>query len=128
MNAEFSKQAAAVLASPYFSLSRYDGDKEDRDAVVDYSESKWAEKQALFQAVKDVDSAADLNPNARAIWDRAYDAMMAVGHVKQQENEDDDAYDVRARMEEPLTGWGPAEDFDDEDEEEYDPDADLAEV
>lgn len=126
MNAEFSKQAAAVLASPYFSLDRYDGDKEDRDAVVAFAQSQRDERDLLFNEVKDADSAADLGPDAKAIWDKAHLAMMAVGHVQQQEGEDDDAYDVRARMEEPLTGWGPA--TDEEEEEEFDPDADLEEV
>lgn len=99
MNAEFSRLAASVLHSPYFSYTRYAGPDEPK-ARVKWCDLLYKEKRALEDELhsEKVNRRLDLTDVARAIWDRAYEMMMESGQVKQAKGETDDEFDVRERM------------------------------
>lgn len=98
MNAEFSRLAGDVLHSPYFSTYGMTYEQEDE---------RRAEKDLLFEAVRkpDCEGPGDLDKEARAVWDKAYRAMVGAGQPTPKEDEGQAEYDLRARMTEPVSAY-----------------------
>ena len=71
----FSRDAGAVLASPYFTTPPADL-ADDADASIAWWEARRAEHDALFDALQDASSEADLPPEAKAVWGKAFDAVV----------------------------------------------------
>lgn len=73
MDAEFSREAGHVLASPYFTQPPTDL---TGAALRKWWDDRQAEKDALFEAVRTANSRAELDDKAKAIYDRAFDAVV----------------------------------------------------
>lgn len=73
MTPDFSRAAAQVLASPYF-VSPPSG--LTGDALRDWWDARHAEKDKLETAVQDADDETQLPAPAKAVWDKAFDAVV----------------------------------------------------
>ena len=132
MNPDFSRYAAGLLNGPYFDYARYDGPTNTPEAMkkaIAWSNELDAERNILLAALHDpkCEDYSSLPPDAKAVWDKAYDMHRWAGHCRPRPGETPEEYDLRDRMEGPVffQAKDAGDDADENDDGHGDADADL---